>query len=248
MTEPIAVFVGSSPWSLDAESDLALEYSIRKHASRPVEIVWMRHGDDPSSPWGGWNRECWATPFSGFRWSVAEVALSRGYARAIYTDNDVLFLADIAELWDMDFEGRPVIAREPWRFCVSVWDCEAAALMLPPIAEQKQDSVTNHRLHVKFGDAEITRFPPAWNCLDGEDMAIEAVKALHFTDMSTQPAAELADRRLRELPARNAMRRPRKHWYRGPRNKHRRPEAVALFHQYYREAVEGGETLGGYRS
>lgn len=118
-----------------------------------------------------------------------------------------------------------------------------AADLLPPIAEQKADPVTHGRLQGKFGDAEITRFPPAWNCLDGEDMAIEDVKALHFTDMSTQPAAELADRRLRDLPARNAMQRPRRHWYSGPRNKHRRPEAVALFHRYYREATEGGSEL-----
>ena len=236
MTETIPVFVGSSPWALDAESDMVLEYSIQKHASQPVEIVWMRHSEDSSTPWGGWNRECWATPFSGFRWSVAEVALSRGYTRAIYTDNDVLFLADIAELWRMDFEGRPVIAREPWRFCVSVWDCEAAARMLPPVAEQKLDSLTNHRLHAKFGDAEIARFPPAWNCLDGEDLPLEDIRALHFTDMSTQPAAALADDRLRELPARNLSRSPRRHWYAGKRNDHRRPEAVDLFHRYYREA------------
>ena len=242
--ETIPVFVGSSPWALDAESDAVLEYSIRKHASQPVEIVWMRHGDDPGSPWGGWNRECWATPFSGFRWSVAEAALSRGYARAIYTDNDVLFLADIAELWNMDFEGRPVIARAPGRLCVSVWDCEAAAGMLPPIAEQKADPVTHGRLQGRFGDAEIARFPPAWNCLDGEDLPLEDIRALHFTDMSTQPAAVLADRRLRERPARNATRRPRRHWYRGPRKDHRRPEAVALFHRYHREAVGAGIDLG----
>ena len=62
--------------------------------------------------------------------------------------------------------------------------------------------------------------------------------ALRFTDMNTQPAAELAERRLRDRGGRSASRRPSTHWYTGPRREHGRPEAVELFHAIYREAME----------
>ena len=243
---PIPVYVGSSPWGMDAESDMVLEYSIRKHASVPVEIVWMRADDDPASPWSGWNRERWATPFSGFRWAVAETAAKAGHRRAIYTDNDVLFLGDIAELWNADMGGFPIMAREPGRLCVSVWDCEAARAILPPVAAQKPASRMHALLSDKIGPEHIAPLDPAWNCLDGEDLAIADIRALHFTDMSTQPAAALAEERLHYRVARSASRRPCGHWYTGERREHRRPDAVALFHRHFRDALDAGHRIADY--
>ena len=89
MTEAIQVFVGSAPHGLDAESDLVLEYSLRKHCSAPVDIHWMRTGTDML--WKEWEQSQWATPFSGFRWAVPAANQFRG--RAIYLDNDIVILA-----------------------------------------------------------------------------------------------------------------------------------------------------------
>ena len=66
---PVRVFVGCAPNHEDAESQAVLEHSIRKHASLPVDITWMKLSRDPVSPFSGWNTELWPTPFSGFRWA-----------------------------------------------------------------------------------------------------------------------------------------------------------------------------------
>lgn len=246
MSEAVHVFVGASPHGMDLESEAVLEYSVRRHASLPVDITWMRASDDPDSPWSGWERTHWATPFSGFRWAVAHVARSLGLPRAIYTDNDVLFLGDIAELWHMDFAGRPIIARGPGRLCVSVWDTETAPDILWPLDRMRSDPQAHQRMSSLIGADQITPLDPAWNCLDGEDVPLEAIKGLHFTDMSTQPAAELADARLRSRGQRTVSAAPRRHWYQGKRRDHRRPDCVDLFHRYYGEAsrsrVPGAES------
>ncbi|WYX10232.1 hypothetical protein WJ978_02485 [Achromobacter xylosoxidans] len=96
---------------------MVLDYSARKHASRPVEITWMRLSRDPASPWYcdparglGWRTEKWATPFSALRWAVPAAAGFQG--RAFYMDADMLVLCDLAEIWDMPLaEGAIVAAR-----------------------------------------------------------------------------------------------------------------------------------------
>ena len=51
MHNAIRIFVGCDPNDCDLEQMMVLEYSARKHASRPVEITWMRLSRDPASPW-----------------------------------------------------------------------------------------------------------------------------------------------------------------------------------------------------
>src|SRR5215207_9690112 len=120
----IRVFVGCAANHEDIESQAVLEWSIRKHASEPVSITWMQLSRDPASPWSGWNTSQWVTPFSGFRWAIPAVCGYEG--KAIYCDSDVIFMADIARLWDQEFEsGKAVMAKggNSWRLCVSLWDC-----------------------------------------------------------------------------------------------------------------------------
>ena len=75
------IFIGSTPYGQDAEFQMALEYSIRKHASIPVMIYWMVADENPDSPWSGWDRSQWYTPFTGFRWAIPEVAAGMGLDR-----------------------------------------------------------------------------------------------------------------------------------------------------------------------
>ena len=239
MTEPLRIFVGSSPHLLDMESDLVLEHSIREHASIPVQITWMRQGE--GTFWTGWRTEAWATPFSGFRWGVPAACEYQG--RAVYMDNDIVVQGDVAELAQADLGGKPVMARWPGRLCVSVWDCAAAREVLPPIGHIRGDPDSHIHLSESLGRGYVAKLDPLWNCLDGEDVPIADIKALHFTDMSTQPAAELAERRLRDRGGRSLSRRPQSHWYTGARKEHRRPDAVELFHTYHREALAPGSDL-----
>ena len=45
------IFIGSTPYGQDAEFQMALEYSIKKHVSIPVMIYWMIADENPDSPW-----------------------------------------------------------------------------------------------------------------------------------------------------------------------------------------------------
>ena len=230
MTEPLRIFVGSSPHLLDLESDLVLEHSIRKNASIPVQFTWMRQGE--GSFWTGWRTEAWATPFSGFRWAVPAACEFTG--RAVYMDNDIVVQGDVAELAEADLRGKPVMARWPGRLCVAVWDCEAAREVLPPLGHIRGDPDSHAYLSETLGPGYVAKLDPLWNCLDGEDVPLTDIKALHFTDMSTQPAAVLAEKRLDVMAGRAGQ---RLHWYTGERRAHRRPDAVELFHACYREAT-----------
>ena len=44
--ERIKLFVGCAPNGEDAESQMVLEYTARKHSSLPIDIVWMKINPD----------------------------------------------------------------------------------------------------------------------------------------------------------------------------------------------------------
>jgi len=234
----IRVFVGCAPNHEDLESQAVLEWSIRKHASRPVEITWMRLSRDPKSPWHGWRTERWATPFSGFRWAIPSVCGYRG--KAVYCDSDVIFMADIADLVDQVMHpGKVALAKGggSWRYCVSLWDCAEAEAHIPSLAALKADP-DQHRKMVDYfaGRPQLTQaFAGDWNCLDGHghrDLHDGSMKALHYTDMSCQPHLKHALRRLH--------RDGRQHWFNGKVRAHPRPDVQALFDDMLDEATANG--------
>lgn len=237
----IRVFVGCATNNEDLESQAVLEWSIRKKASQPVEITWMQLSHDTSSPWSGWRTENWATPFSGFRWSIPEVCGFEG--RAIYCDSDVIFLADIADLWSQNLT-RVILARGDWRYCVSMWDCAAAKPIIPPLAQLKANPHSHQDMVGWFAARRhLTQtFLGEWNCLDGEghrDLFDGRVKALHYTDMSCQPQLRHALPRLKAEGA--------KHWYNGKVRPHPRKDVEALFDAMLEEAKANGFEPENYR-
>ena len=92
--EHIKLFVGCAPNGEDAESQMVLEYTAKKHSSMAVEITWMKH--EKEGFWSGWESQTWATPFSGFRWGIP--AACKGKGQAIYMDSDMIIIGDLAEL------------------------------------------------------------------------------------------------------------------------------------------------------
>lgn len=86
----IRVFIGSHKRFERVEP--VIEYSIRKHASEPVEINFMRpeyYGCEDSG----------CTGFSEMRWQISRICNHEGYA--IYLDVDMVLMADIKDLWDL---------------------------------------------------------------------------------------------------------------------------------------------------
>lgn len=241
----IKIFVGCSANHEDAESQAVLEWSIAKHASEPFEITWMKHSTDPTSIWYGWNSTLWATPFSGFRWGIPHACGYHG--RGIYMDSDVIVLADIAELWNQRMQhGKVALAKGggSWRYCVSLWDCEAMDGVVFPF-ERLRKVPTSHREMVNYmaSHPHMTQeFQGDWNCLDGigytQFFERSNLKALHYTDMRTQPQLKHAIPRLEAQG--------RKHWFDGQVIPHPRKDVIDLFNFYLIEAIQEGYTVAKY--
>lgn len=240
----ICVFVGCA--AEDAESCCVLEHTLRKHASQDVSITWMRLSKDPTSPFFsdgvlGWRTDNWTTPFSAFRWAIPELCRFEG--RAIYCDSDVIFRADIAELWEQEFHpGRAVMAKggKTWRFCVSLWDCAAVRPHVKPLSYLRSNAGAHQEMIGRFKGAPfVQQFQGQWNYCDNEDYGpLSKAKAIHYTDIATQPSSRFAIPRLKVEG--------RKHWYDGPVRPHPRPEIVELFDREFEEAKAAGYTPDKY--
>lgn len=237
MAESIRVFVACAPDGQDAESMAVLEWSIMKHASMPVNIVWMYQG--ASEVFSGWEVSRWATPFSGFRWAIPELCGFEG--KAIYMDSDMIVLSDLAGLWNQDHNGNVVLARgnSEWRLCVSLWDCAAAKGKIMPIAEMKKNSSAHHRMtEISRQPGFIGQFEGKWNCLDREYSPDCGAKILHYTDMRSQPQHRHAGPRLKAQG--------RQHWFKGQIQAGKYPAINALFDELLAEAAENGYPVSRY--
>lgn len=248
--EKIKVFVGCDPNNCDLEQMMVLDYSIHKYTTSPVEIVWMQLSSDPDSFWysdlknkKGWDSSVWVTPFSGFRWGIPAYCDYKG--KAIYMDGDVLILSDLTDLWEHPFnEGSVMVSKgAPYlnRMCVTLWDCEKARKVLPPIKKIKAKAKSHGRLigMVKDNPTLVTPFNAAYNCLDGEDLPVSDIKILHYTDIDTQFTHKYSIPRLE--------REGKKHWFDGEIRDHWRKDLVDIFDQHYEEALAAGYSLDDYR-
>jgi len=231
MTEKVRIFIGTSANGEDADAEMTYEYSLRKNTDRELDIVWMRQTRDEKSVWGGWNTERWSTPFSGFRWAIPEVCGFEG--RAIYTDVDMINFKDISLLLDTDLNGKPVAARRGSRFgghefCVMVFDCEAFEQYSMPVKRMKQIAESHLRMINKFSgnDELVTDLDPRWNCLDGEDYAVDKMWQLHYTKMESQPW--------------------KPSWFTGVTCDHKRSDLVELWYLTRQKALDAGYNVDNY--
>ena len=250
--ETVRVFVGCDPNDCDLEQMMVLEHSLRKRASLPVDICWMRLSRDRRSPWysdpgasgEGWQTQRWATPFSGFRWAVPHCCGFEG--RAIYMDADMIVLCDIAELWRQPIEPPAAfIARKEagfQRFCVMLWDCAAARELLPSFDSMRADPALHLRLLSWFAQhpRHVQAMDPAYNNIDGEHQPIERIRILHYSDMRTQFSHPRALERLRHEG--------RAHWFDGKTLEHPRRDLAALFQAEYEQALAAGRHPDQYRA
>ncbi|NHC03520.1 glycosyl transferase [Acinetobacter sp. 187] len=245
----IKVFVGCDPNNCDLEQMMVLDYSIQKHSSSHVDIIWMQLSHDSSSFWfadaeskSGWRTEKWATPFSGFRWAIPAYCDYEG--RAIYMDTDVIVLSDLNTLWQHPIEGNAVVAakggKSTARLCTCVWDCAKAKAVLPDIDRLKNDPDAHQNLmkKIKAHPELVQPYQDHYNCIDGEDLDISEIKILHYSDMGTQFSHKYSIPRL----AKNDT----QHWFDGEILEHPRQDLAQLFDQYYQEALDAGFKLEDY--
>lgn len=249
--DAVRIFVGCDPNDCDLEQMMVLDHSLRQHASLPLDIHWMRLSRDPSSFWysnpetgEGWRTERWATPFSGFRWAIP--AWCNFHGRAIYLDCDIIALADIAELWRTPMSPRAVcVARRDHlftRFCVMLWDCARARTMLPDTDSLRGRPAAHAQISRRFTQRpdQVQPLDQAFNNIDGEDLPLERIKLLHYSDMATQFSHERAFARM--------QREGGTHWFDGARFAHPRRDLARLFEHTYEDALAADRRLNHYRA
>ncbi|WP_287906811.1 glycosyltransferase [Acinetobacter sp.] len=243
ISENIKIFVGCDPNNCDLEQLMVLEHSVRKHTQHNVEFIWMQLSHDINSPWysdqetnQGWSTAKWATPFSGFRWAIPELCDFKG--RAIYMDADVVVLCDIAELWSHPMTDEAIViakgGKSSARLCTCVWDCAKAKEYLPSLDEIRSnpDSHKNLMRLIKEKPQLVESYQDSYNNIDGEDLTIEQIKVLHYSDMGTQFSHKYAIPRLAKMN--------QKHWFDGKIMPHPRQDLIKLFDEYYAEALKLG--------
>lgn len=182
----IRIFVGTSEHQDDKNAEKVLEYTLRKNCSQELDIVFMRNIQ--GSFFGGYDNTNWWTPFSYLRWTIPEYCNFDG--KAIYMDVDQVNFKDISEFYNIDLKSTPIAVREKdYRTCVMLMDCKKLKGLLPSSEELKHSSPDTQNFIVKnlLSKTELTTYDKRWNCLDGENLSVNEIWHLHFTEMTTQP-------------------------------------------------------------
>ncbi len=219
----VKVYVGTDPRMHKAE--IALEYSIYKHSTVPVDIVWMDFAR--GGLWADWNigrehghpyaGQGWATDFSCFRFAIPEANHFEG--RAIYLDVDMILVGDIKELFDLPMPSAVLIPSKG--FDVMLYDCAAFKdrLWWPSIEEMKKSGARISDYGKLLNDrGMLAELSAAWNCCDGDGYEPATTRLVHYTNMRTQPWKPYPD--VFDYPP------------------HPRPDMVALWQKYYDEGIE----------
>ncbi len=199
LVEPLRIFIGGDAQQLPAAR--VLEYSIRKHATVPVEVHPML---DLAHPVPRDERNRPRTTFSYYRFMIPELCGYRG--RALYLDADMLVFGDVAELMDMPFDGRRVLCTAPaptemWKgydspylgarsVAVMLLDCDTLDWKITDIVRGLDERRYTYEqllsdICILEPDQVADTIPPEWN--DLERYSPEHTKLLHFTVTHTQP-------------------------------------------------------------
>lgn len=241
MSDPIRLFVGVGANNEDLEAQAVLEFTARRYCTEPLTITWMRQTQ--SGPWSGWACSSGRTPFTHFRWSVPDACSYQG--RAIYTDIDFFFLADLAELWRQPIPQVALVRNATGKLSTSciLFDCQRALPHVPPIA-QLRTLADPHGQLLKYFRAHtelLSACEGNWDCpdLNGATLEDPTIKAVHFTRIETQLHLRYAIPRLQAEG--------RRHWYTGEVFTHPRPELVARYDELYAASQAAGYGIERYR-
>jgi lipopolysaccharide biosynthesis glycosyltransferase len=184
------IFIG---WdSRQAECADVLAYSLRKHATVPLDICYLKLAeldfDRPRDP-------LQSTEFTYTRFLVPHLCGYRG--KAVFMDSDMLCLGDIAELDNLEMadyalrvvkhnhaptEAVKMDGRVQTRYPRKNWsslmimDCAKLTIWTKRAAET-QPARYLHQFY-DIPDARIGNIPETWNVLDRRD---EQTKMIHYT-------------------------------------------------------------------
>ena len=165
--------------------------------------------------------------------------------RAIYTDVDFVFHADLAELWTEDIPGVIVTKRPKpggkLRTCCTLFDCAKAKGHVADIAGLRKmtDAQGHYSNYFKDRPELVSNYASGdWNAHDAYDPANQRIKATHYTRMEHQLHLPHAIKRLKAQG--------KSHWYTGPVFAHPNPALQAHFDAMLVEAQAAGVTYESF--
>ena len=173
---PVQIFLGTEPAQYRANRVFVWSIEQVRDPSREVRIHLM-------SELPGFRRRGWTTGFTNYRFAIP--ALMGGRGRAIYNDEDQIYLTDPGVLFDLDFAGAGQLSISDSESSVmlvdcermaSIWTLEQARLAWKRSLLRKASKATGLR-----GDLE-----PGWNARD-EEFVPGRSHLLHYTTLHTQP-------------------------------------------------------------
>lgn len=188
--DTVRVFVGASP--VEYLAFKVLEHSIRKHTAHAVEMTFM-HALSYSLPKARKNQP--ATNFSFYRFMIP--ALTGYEGKAVYMDSDMLVFRDIAELWNLPFEGAKVLTIEDEegdgrtiQQSVLLLNCGTLDWSIERIVQDMDEGKYDYSdlmRHLCIVDSDQVRLaiPSRWNSHEKYEPGETGL--LHYTRLRTQP-------------------------------------------------------------
>ncbi len=173
---PVRIYLGTENAQYRAERVFVWSVMQVRDPARVYEIYLMKDVK-------GFDRRTWKTGFTNYRYAIPTWAGGKG--RAIYNDVDQIYLADPAELFDIDMKGAGMLGITKRETSVMLIDCEKM------IEHWKLEHAQRGHKHNHFRTAALDndlwgQMPPEWNARDDEYRADQS-KCFHFTTLQTQP-------------------------------------------------------------
>ncbi len=173
---PVRIFLGTEGSQFRPERVLAWSVEKVRDPARVYEIHLMKEI-------AGFDRREWTTGFTNYRFAIPEWAGGRG--RAIYNDEDEIYLSDPALLFDADMQGHGFLAIAPRESSVMLIDCERMAGIWNVETARRSTKKALLRRAIEtpglFGACD-----PHWNARDDEYREGRS-HCLHYTTLHTQP-------------------------------------------------------------
>jgi len=170
---PVRIFLGTETAQHRAERIFIWSVAQLRDPARRYEIHMMKHLT-------GYDRRGWKTGFTNYRYAIPALAGKTG--RAIYNDVDQIYLADPAELFDLEMGDRAYLSITRRETSVMLLDCEK----LGPLWTY-EDALVHKKKHFRAAAEQLWGpLDPAWNARDWEYSKGET-KLLHYTTLQTQP-------------------------------------------------------------
>ncbi len=170
------IFLGTEPAQFRPERVFVWSIEKVRDPGRRYEIHLMRD-------LAGYRKWFWTTSFTNYRFAIPHYAGERG--RAIYNDEDQIYLDDPGELFDLEMGDHGYLTISDRDTAVMLIDCERMAPVWTLGDAQR------HRKHWLLDrglrSGLCGPLPAEWHARDNEEFDPRRSRLLHYTTLHTQP-------------------------------------------------------------